>query len=378
MTRKILPILLIALLAGCASTSDEGAKKKDEKKDPNAVPTREAGYSTEPGPFAVGVIPEGVLHDAQRNKDLPFSVEYPIRGTNHPVIIFSHALGLSKSQYLGLSSYWASFGYVVIKPSHADAGSAARLRDSATPPEAQTPQQWRDRARDISFIIDSFAQLEQQYPELAGKLDRSRVGVGGHSYGAFTTMLLAGATPFMNNAPIRLADPRIKAFLAMSPQGVDATTGLTAESWRDVRSPVLFMTGSADVSTRQADPANWRRQAFENSPAGDKYFVSVEGAGTTSFTGQYTEPRPTDPRGMTNTNPPLSDPNDPYGRQRAQIPQDPRRDRSSAAFERERFTFGTIRLVSLAFWDAYLQNRNEGREYLQKLSTRSDLTFATK
>lgn len=371
MIRELLPILLIALLGGCASTGDDGDRKKDEKKDPNAVPQRSAGYSTEAGPFAVGVIPEGVLHDAQRNKDLPISVEYPIRGTNHPVIIFSHALGLSKTQYLGLSSYWASFGYVVIRPSHADAGSAARLRDSSTPPPAQTPAQWRDRARDITFIIDSFPQLEQQYPELAGKIDHTKIGVGGHSYGAFTTMLLAGTAPVSGGAPLRLADPRIKAFIAMSPQGVDATSGLTQESWRDVRSPVLFMTGSADA--RPNEPADWRRQAFENSPAGDKYFVSIEGAGNTSFTGQYSEPRAMDR--PTNMNPPMSS-TDPAAAQRAQI--DAQSRRGGAAFERERFTFGTIRLVSLAFWDAYLQNRTEGRDYLQKLSSRPDLTFASK
>src|SRR5207244_281867 len=91
--------------------------------------------------------------------------------------------------------------------------------------EKEREPQWRDRARDISLVIDSLADLEVRFPELKGKMDRTKIGVGGHSYGAFTAMLLGGARTF-GNPPLLVADPRVTAILAMSPQGVASNRGL--------------------------------------------------------------------------------------------------------------------------------------------------------
>src|SRR5438045_6464541 len=223
----------------------------------------------------VGSIPSATLHDAKRNKDLSMAIEYPTRGGPYPVIVFSHGYGSNSEGYIGLTEYWVGRGYVVIKPSHADAGALrkiiaerraqrhaeiekARVAGSISKRQAekqaseirvdddlgdsiwtsQTPADWENRVRDVKLILDSFGTLQQKYPELQGKMDASRVGMAGHSYGAFTTMLLAGATTSKLSGSS--ADPRIKAAIAMSPQGIGDQYALTPESWTGVKLPIMY------------------------------------------------------------------------------------------------------------------------------------------
>jgi len=367
--KRFLPALLI--LVACSSSQNAPST--------TAPPPMTIGtYNSDAGPSPVGVIPVATLHDAQRSKDLELSIEYPTRGGPFPVIVFSHGYGSSDRGYEPLISYWTSYGYVCIRPSHADAGT---MRDTLREALERRPQQqqrqrrtqstsvqeqprerntmeaiwdrereaqWRDRVLDVKLVLDSLDELERQFPELRGKMDHSRIGVGGHSYGAFTSMLISGARTF-SNPPLSLADPRVRAAVVMSPQGTAANRGLTEQSWTDVRIPVMYMTGSLDRGATESETPEWRKQAFEFSPAGDKYFVLIPGASHLSFTGGTGplafEPVQTSPYG--------------YG-QRGNYPQqNPQR----SAFA-NRGPFNTIKITSLTFWDAYLKNDPGAREVL--------------
>jgi predicted dienelactone hydrolase len=381
MNRRFL-LTTVFLLAACASSPQEGP-------EPAVKPT--PGYGADAGPQAVGVIPDASVHDARRNKDLPVAIDYPIYGGPYPVIVFSHGYGGSKNGYEPLVSYWTSFGYVVIRPSHADANALRDVFESARTEAAGTAgggggragrgqrpatagivavarsiediwtkerePQWRDRALDISLVIDSLGDLETRFPELRGKIDHDKVGVGGHSYGAFTALLVAGMKTF-SNPPLSLKDPRVKAVVAMSPQGVSPNRGITPESFRDITIPVLYMTGSQDFGAAKNEDPAWRRTAFENSPPGDKYFVEIEGATHLSFTGRL---------GMVEGAPrTFNEPRDPlYPGRTGGLADTRSARRPNVMYGGGRNILRIIRDISLAFWDGYLKSDPKGKEFLQ-------------
>ncbi|MEO6487680.1 MAG: alpha/beta fold hydrolase [Thermoanaerobaculia bacterium] len=364
--RKLFLVSMAVVLAGCAGSRPDAVSPQS---------TDAPSYTSQGGDIPVGVIPAGMLRDAQRNKDIDVSIDYPTRGGPHPVVIFSHAYGLSGRGYVFLSSYWASNGYVVIRPTHADA-TPGGSRDISEEWTNQGPAQWRDRVRDIKFVIDSLGALEQQYPELQGKMDHNRIGVGGHSYGAFTALLLAGMRTFSGGVATSYVDPRVKAVIAMSPQGPGESRGLTRESYADIRIPVLFLTGTSDRGTSDTENAAWRRLAFELSPAGDKWFVSLTGANHFTFAGRNAPP----PNVQPTTVPPLGQTDPRTGRPVPSSQMQPQgaSTMNSSTFLRERGLFNVVRTVTLALWDTHLKTEPRGREYLTKLSTRGDVTVETK
>ncbi len=346
------------------------------------TPLGTAKYMPGESPFAVGAIPDAVLHDSARNKDVAMAIDYPTRGGPYPVIVFSHAYGSSKDAYAALTEYWVGHGYVCIKPNHADAGAireafmprpergAQRGRESRRnrssvevskePPQpapeerwkAATATEWENRVGDLSFVIDSLAALEQKYPELAGKMDRTRIGVAGDNYGAFTAMLVAGMTSFKTTPPLHPANLQVRALLAMSPQGVSDVLGLTAESWRDLKVPAMFMTGNQDRGLGENGDPKWRHDPFAYSPAGDKYFISFNGASDRTFSGEMGPIGDSEVYRRPQT--------DAYGRP-ISAPEPSQRRGNIMTGGR---VLGSIELASIGFWDAYLKNDANAKEYL--------------
>jgi predicted dienelactone hydrolase len=384
--------LAAIILASCASAPKQA--------EPPPVPTQSMRYSSESGSSPVGVIPVATIHDAQRNRDLKLNIEYPTRGAGpFPLIIFSHGYGGTSSGYEGLAAYWASYGYIVARPSHADAGALRdvmrdrieqrraerqeqqkqgragnrqmardeREREENAAQMAETiwanqrEEQWRDRVRDVTLIIDSLDDLERHYPELQGKIDHKKIGVGGHSYGAFTSMLVAGAKTF-GTPQMSGLDPRVRAIVAMSPQGIGGPQNLTAESWRDVKIPAMYMTGSRDLGGPAENP-DWRRAAFENSPGGDKYFVLIGGARHMSFAGSLTQLADMPPTSRDFPDYPVGQrPPDPYDRNMTTTGQDNGERGISGS---DRYTFNVIRMTALTFWDAYLKDEQKAKDALK-------------
>lgn len=352
MNRRI-TFAVLALLAFACATPQGRDRNEDGLRD-----TPVGRYGGALGDSPVGVIPDVDLHDEARNKDYAISIEYPTRGTNHPLIIFSPGFGGSNRSYVGLSAEWASNGYVVIRTSHADSGRLPQVDNAAEIWASQTAAEWRNRVRDVTFVIDSLDALEQRYPELQGKIDRTKIGVGGHSYGAFTAMLIGGVRTFPGAASY--ADPRVKAIVAMSPQGPGDVRGLTRESWSELRIPTLFMTGTRDAGVTDDETPEWRREAFALSPPGDKWLVVLEGARHGSFTGRTQDILAVE----TEREPISNDPTTTRDTTRA-IPPSARRERVSLS-ENERAIFNRVKGLSLAFWDASLKGDPKGREALDE------------
>jgi predicted dienelactone hydrolase len=394
MSRRIVALAALALLASCAGSRQPS---EDTKYRPLT-----GAYVAGATPLPVGVIREGVLHDAARNADVALSIDYPTRGGPYPVIVFSHAWGLSSESYTSLIEYWTGHGYICILPSHADAGAmhpiVAKRREEhraamekrreekgsrrsraaeadqqsagLTEPAAEsywaaeTAADWTARAHEVAFVIDSLDALEQKYPELAGKMMKDHVAVAGHSLGAFTAMLAAGTIDYKTTPPLRLGDSRVKALLALSPQGISGDLGLTADSWKELKIPAMFITGSLDRAPGPSGDAAWRRDPFALSPAGDKFFISFTGARTNTFTGALADVEDLEfaGRGMRGQT------TDVWGNPAAgSTQQQPRQSgaKGEGFFNRDRRIFAQVRTISTAFFDAYLKGDTVATTYVR-------------
>ncbi|MBV8544551.1 MAG: hypothetical protein JO088_07370, partial [Acidobacteria bacterium] len=158
----------------------------------------------------------------------------------------------------------------------------------------------------------------------------------------------------------------------MSPQGVAANRGLTAESWRDVHVPAMFMTGTRDYGANETESPDWRRTAYENSPAGDKYFVLIRNAGHMTFTGLASGLGDQQQPDRTRDNP-MIDPR--TGQVLNGVPQD---TSNRGGMVSDRGTFGSIRSISLMFWDAYLKNKSDAKALLDPVKYAGSVEFSRK
>jgi predicted dienelactone hydrolase len=258
--------------------------------------------SDAPGPFAVDTVASVTIHDARRGKDLEALVRLPKGDGKFPLVVFSHGFGANKDAFAPVSECWASHGFVVVHPQHADAGKAAnllrgdrgsdqdrraRLREMLMKERTSnggfnSPSAAANRVADVVTILDNFDQLEKAVPALAGKIDCERIGMAGHSFGAATSLLIAGATTSATGTKKSYADPRIRCVLAFSPSGA-GEYGFTDASFGHLKLPMLCITGTRDI--RPGHPIEWRREAHDKSPPGRKYLLILDGASHVSFGG---------------------------------------------------------------------------------------------
>lgn len=298
-------------------------------------------YEPKSTSFKVEVANHITLIDQKRDRQLPLKIYYPQAPGLFPVIIFSHGAGGSNIAFASLSTFLASCGYTCIHPTHYG-HDVNILRESGMQEVKKyvyDPKVWQVRPLDIAFIIDSLAQLQQQIPALKGKIDSSRLGISGHSFGAYVTMLLAGATvdtPWQQN--VSYGEVRATAFLAISPQGT-GQFGLNSHSWQGINSPVLTISGSKDWGWEKQPPA-WRLEAFCHLPPQDKYHLLIAGANHFS----YGDRQDTDL----------------ILRRRIGQYSTPQSDLIS-----QKRTNSYVQNISIAFWDAYLKQVSNAQEFLR-------------
>lgn len=154
-------------------------------------------------------------HDARRARDVPLRLYLPAGEQRVPLVVFSHGIGGSRFGYGYLGRHWAAHGWASLHLQHVGSdrdlwfgnvfGLVERLRDAATDAEAV------DRVHDLRFALDRVLE-----GPLAGRLDAARVVAAGHSYGANTTLLAAGARVVRSGRPVVLRDERVRAAIVLS------------------------------------------------------------------------------------------------------------------------------------------------------------------
>ncbi len=228
----------------------------------------------DPGRATMTVAPlvDQVWTDPARGYAMPVRLQAPAlaNGTGpFPVVVLSHGLGGNRSAFDQLSSYLAGLGYICVTLTHDDTRPNSRL----------------ERPADVSFALDIILGAAPPSPLLSGRVDPARIAMVGHSFGAFTTLAIMGATYHESGLPgapsVSLPDPRVRAGVPLSPQG-PGVLGLDEHSWDTITRPVFTLRGTLDSSFETPDPAT-RDQPYQHMPAPNKYHGIVDGAEHSDF-----------------------------------------------------------------------------------------------
>ena len=222
------------------------------------------------------------LQVESRGEDLTYRVTAPAQGENLPIILFSHGNGQSLYAYGPLINYWASNGFVVINPTHLDSRMLALAGD-----DPRRAQLWRYREQDILALLDNLDAVEQAAPFIRGRIDRGRIAVAGHSWGAQTASMFLGAThPDPDDgSTVSLRDDRVKAgvLFAVPGTGGDNLSDFAARNFpfmhpdfSGLETPTLVVAGDSDNGAMTVRGPDWWREAYDLSP-GARALFEVKG-----------------------------------------------------------------------------------------------------
>jgi predicted dienelactone hydrolase len=187
--------------------------------------------------------------DAPRRRTVPLRLHLPrsaAPGARLPLVVFSHGIGGSRMGYSYLGRHWASHGVASLHVQHVGsdrslwgAGNVfslvSRLQQAAQESEAI------DRVHDLRFALDHVLQ-----GSLGARLDAARVVAAGHSYGANTTLLAAGAQVFRDGRTVDLREPRVQGAIVISAPPFYGEFGDMPRILAPVRVPSLHITCTED------------------------------------------------------------------------------------------------------------------------------------
>lgn len=195
-----------------------------------------------------------------------------------PTLILTHGLGGSARALGWLAMAGQEAGYRVLRLSHPESGGAAVRAALGNRSERvlTDPDVWAARAADLAAAL--------QFSRRSGCRPDPLV-MGGHSMGAGHTMFEAGA----QGRPRYTASGQFDAFIAVSPQGPGTWAFDGPGAWRNVRAPVLLLTGPEDRTPGGDAPEN-RMRVLNLMPAGNKRLGVIAGADHSELGGRRPSP----------------------------------------------------------------------------------------
>ncbi|MBF6065184.1 alpha/beta fold hydrolase [Nocardia terpenica] len=224
-----------------------------------------------------------VLAAPRRGDDLQVRLSAPVVGTGLPVVVFAHGFGQSMASYDPLVDFWAGSGFVVIQPTFLDSQTLG-----ITPADPRYPDIWRYRVRDVERVLDELDLIVAAIPGLGDRIDRDRIAVAGHSWGAQTVGILLGARVVGADGqpgPDK-TDPRVKAGVLLAATGIggDDLTPFATENFPfmsphfdGLTTPTLVIAGDRDQSALSTRGPDWFTDVYTYSP-GAQSLLTVFGA----------------------------------------------------------------------------------------------------
>lgn len=286
--------------------------------------------------------------DTSRSRAIPVKIYLPLnRSGLMPVVIFSHGLGGNREAAAYLCQALAQNGYLAVALQHPgsdesvwknpirngqislkDGREGGRRKLMSAMQDAASGENLKARVADVKFVISQIERLNVIDGPYKGKLDLAHIGMSGHSFGAGTTMALAGQLYGVGNK-ISVKEPRVKAALYLSPP-VDLKGRDAKPIYAEIKVPGMLMTGTLDSSPIGNTPAAARVIPYKNISAPDQYLIVFDGGDHMIFGGNN-------------------------GRRAMQ------RDQAKDAHFHE-----MINKLSLAFFDAYLKGDAKQKQWLQQ------------
>lgn len=223
--------------------------------------------------------------DAARDRAVPVRLYLPDADQAVPLLAFSHGIGGSRLGYSYLGRHLASHGIASLHLQHVGSdrqvwfgnpfGLVGRLQKAADESEA------RARAADLRFALD---RVLASGP-LAERIDARRLAAGGHSYGANTSMLVAGARVQREGRVLPLQDERLRGVLLLSAPPFYGEPDLAAVLGA-VQVPALHLTTTEDVINVPGyhSPAEDRLAIYRAMGSPRKALAVFEGGSHSIFT----------------------------------------------------------------------------------------------
>ncbi len=267
----------------------------------NSLPAGNPGFRAELDPSAPGNQPVREqffsFFDDQRNRQLPVDLYWSSTNPQAPLIVIAPGFEANRKFLTYLARHLASHGFTVAAIEHPFVTRGGAL--PALNPDRLVPRtEFIDRPKDVSFLLDRFAELNQQPGELQGKLNTQKVSMIGHSLGGYEALALAGAelridelrdfcreSGLLERVPadwlqcaaaelpqnrISVRDPRIVQAIALNP-AIGQIFG--KEGLKSVATPTMILTSTDD---RLAPAFTQQLQPFLQLPT-PKYLLTAIG-----------------------------------------------------------------------------------------------------
>ena len=235
------------------------------------------------------------LVDPARGRPIPTRIHMPAEPGPWPVVIFSHGFGGSLAAFGNAGRAWASKGIVVLHPTHTD---SVQVPDPTLPAEdaravraalaaamgqgssgvsltevMERPVFLRSRLADIGFLQGLVKSRDARLPAaVRERIEPSRIGMAGHSFGAYLTLVACGAR--LSPEP-QILPSGFRSGLVISGQGT-GRLGLKPGAFDRMSTSLFSITGSRDFGAAGETP-DWRLEAFRTARPGRQYAAILDG-----------------------------------------------------------------------------------------------------